>query len=169
MTLVASVDRAAPAVPGPLVAGIGELVISVDRGDTLVAYGLGSCVGLTAWDPRTGAAALAHFMLPSGTGGGAPVKFVDQGFKRFLDAFRSIGGSPSRAEFKAAGGAAMLAVMAGSLDIGGRNSAAVEEHLARAGFRLAASDLGGSAGRTVQLTVGNGRFLIKSVAGSKTL
>lgn len=169
MTLTVPGAFAVPAVGGLLVAGIGELVSSADRSHTLVSYGLGSCVALTAWDPRTKAAALAHFMLPTGTGGGTPVKFVDEGFERLLDAFRVLGGSPGRAEFKAAGGAAMLAVMGNTLEIGRRNAAAVEAHLTSAGLRLAASDLGGTAGRTVQLAVGDGRLLVKSVAGTKTL
>jgi len=169
MTL--NVLGAAPAVDarGLMVAGIGELVSSVDHSHTLVAYGLGSCVALTAWDPRTRAAALAHFMLPSGTGGATPVKFVDEGFERLIDAFRAAGGFPGRAQFKAAGGASMLAVMSGSLDIGRRNTAALEARLTATGLKLSASDLGGTAGRTVQLAVGDGRLHIKSVAGTKTL
>lgn len=152
-----------------IVAGIGELVASREHSHMLVSYGLGSCIALTAWDPRSRAAALAHFMLPSGTGGGTPVKFVDEGFNRLLDAFRALGGSPGRAQFKAAGGASMLAVMAGNLDIGRRNAAALEVRLAATGLRLAASDLGGTAGRTVQLSVADGRLHVKSVAGTKTL
>lgn len=169
MTLTAVGRAPVSSSPGLSVAGIGELVSSADPDHTLVCYGLGSCVALSAWDKRVRVAALAHFMLPSGTGGGPPVKFVDEGFDRLLDAFRAIGGSPARAEFKAAGGASMLAVMASSLDIGRRNVQAVETRLAGAGLRLAASDLGGSAGRTVQLAVASGRLLIKSVSGSKTL
>ncbi len=157
------------ATAGLIVAGIGELVSSRDREQTLVSYGLGSCVGLTAWDPQTRASALAHFMLPTGTGGSAPVKFIDEGFDRFLAVFRSVGGSPSRAQFKAVGGAAMLAVISNSLDVGRRNVAALHERLAAAGLRLVASELGGSAGRTVQLAVGDGRLLVKSVTGIKTL
>lgn len=169
MTLIADGRGPASTNPALSVAGIGELVSSADPDHTLVCYGLGSCVALSAWDPRVRAAAMAHFMLPSGAGGGPPVKFVDEGFDRLLAALRAVGGSPARAEFKAAGGASMLAVMAGALDIGRRNAQAVEARLAGAGLRLAASDLGGSAGRTVQLAVGNGRLLIKSVSGTKTL
>jgi chemotaxis protein CheD len=169
MTLSLAGAEARTAAAGLLVAGIGELVSSSDPSHTLVSYGLGSCVALTAWDPRTKAAALAHFMLPSGSGGGSPVKFVDEGFIRFVEAFRALGGFPNRAQFKAAGGASMLAVMSSSLDIGRRNGAAVEAHLAAAGLRLVASDLGGKAGRTVQLAVSDGRLLVKSVAGTTTI
>jgi chemotaxis protein CheD len=169
MTLTIPSGAVVTTTAGLSVAGIGELVSSANPDQTLVCYGLGSCVAVSAWDPRTRVAALAHFMLPTGTGGGPPVKFVDQGFDQFLATFRTLGGSPSRAEIKAAGGASMLAVMAGSLDIGRRNVQAVEAHLSKAGLRLAASDLGGSVGRTVQLAVGSGRLLIKSVSGTKTL
>lgn len=155
---------------GPLlVAGIGELVATADREATLVAYGLGSCIGLAAWDPQTHAAALAHFMLPTGSAGGQPAKFVEGGFEALLERFAAIGGSVRRAELKAAGGASMLSVMVGSLDIGRRNSEAVAARLAAHGLRLAAADFGGSAGRTVQLSVADGRFHVKSVARSAVL
>ena len=169
MTLTIPGGAPASTIPGLSVAGIGEMVSSADPDHTLVCYGLGSCVALSAWDPRVRAAALAHFMLPSGSSSGPPVKFVDEGFERLLDAFQVIGGSPGRAEFKAAGGASMLAVMASTLDIGRRNIQAVETRLAGAGLRMTASDLGGSAGRTVQLAGGTGRLLIKSVSGTKAL
>ncbi len=146
------------------VAGIGELVTSRDPAATLVAYGLGSCVALAAWDPVTRASGLAHFMLPAGAASGcAPVKFVEGGFDHFLEQFRAVGGSPARAQFKAAGGAAMLSVMAGSLDIGRRNADAVVGSLSRAGLRLHASELGGTVGRTVQLSVATGRLHVKSI------
>ncbi len=155
---------------GPLlVAGIGELVTSADPHVTLVAYGLGSCIGLAAWDPRTKAAALAHFMLPTGQAGGPPVKFVESGFEAFLAGFAAAGGSIRRAQLKAAGGAAMLSVMVGSLDIGRRNAEAIALQVGRRGLQLSASDLGGSSGRTVQLSVADGRLHVKSVARSTVI
>ncbi len=154
---------------GPLlVAGIGEAVFSNDRATTLVAYGLGSCVGLSAWDPRTRVGGLAHFMLPSGPTDQArpesPVKFIQGGLEYFLDELRRRGVMPSRAELKAAGGASMLQIGAGGLQIGRRNTDTILAALAAAGLKLAAQDLGGTAGRTVQLEVGTGRLLVKSVS-----
>jgi chemotaxis protein CheD len=160
-----------PAVRDPLlVAGIGEMVFSRDPKVVLVAYGLGSCVGLSAWDPVARVGGLAHFMLPTGDeSGGPPVKFVSGGFNRFMDGFRGAGGLPSRAHFKAAGGAAMLQMLSNGLEIGKRNVDAVHGAVSSAGFRLAASDVGGRAGRTVQLEVGTGRLLVKSLAVTTTL
>jgi chemotaxis protein CheD len=155
--------------PPMLVAGIGEMVLSADPGTTLVAYGLGSCIGLALWDPRTKVAGLAHFMLPSGPAGASPVKFVDTGMPAFLAAFIKLGGDPARSQVKAAGGASMLALVAGTMEIGKRNAEAVQTALAARGMRLGATELGGKVGRTVQLDVGTGRLLVKGVASTSTL
>jgi chemotaxis protein CheD len=155
-----------------LVAGIGEMVISRDPKTTLVAYGLGSCVALAAWDPVTAVGGLAHFMLPttppSAVPPGPPAKFIDGGLPAFLERFARHGGRPGHARFKAAGGAAMLVLLSGGssggLEIGRRNAEALSAGLAALGLTLHARDLGGPAGRTVQLEVGTGRLLVKSLS-----
>lgn len=158
-----------PAVPPLLVAGIGEMVISRDAKTTLVAYGLGSCVALAAWDPHTAVGGLAHFMLPTGPSGGPPVKFIDGGLQAFLDGFARHGGRPRHAQLKGAGGAAMLAIVSGGLEIGRRNAEAVAAGLESLGLKLHAHDFGGTNGRTVQLEVATGRLLVKSVSNVTTL
>jgi len=165
---------AAPLLPGAtggpvLVAGIGEMVITRDPATLLVAYGLGSCVALCLWDPQSKVAALAHFMLPSGPLNSPPVKFVDSGLPTFLTEFRRAGGQPRRSEIKAAGGAAMLAVVATTMEIGKHNGEALQAALGQHGLRLHKQDLGGKAGRTVQLEPATGRLLIKSVSSVSVL
>lgn len=153
-----------------IAAGIGEMVVTDDPSSVLVAYGLGSCVALAAHDARSGIAGLAHFMLPAGTAQAeAPVKFVEPGLDTFLEAFASAGGDPARATYKAAGGAAMLRLAGGGLDIGQRNTEALQHALNRRRLRLAAADLGGSVGRTVQLETRTGRLLVRSIVGMSTL
>jgi chemotaxis protein CheD len=145
------------------------MVISRDPKATLVAYGLGSCVALAAWDPGTAVGGLAHFMLPAGPVGGPPVKFIDGGLRAFLDGFSREGGRPRHAQLKGAGGAAMLSIVSGGLEIGRRNAEAVAAGLAELGLSLHARDFGGNAGRTVQLEVATGRLLVKSVSTVTTL
>jgi chemotaxis protein CheD len=147
-----------------MVAGIGEMVISSDVDAQLVAYGLGSCIGLAVWDPRVRVGGLAHFMLPSGPlSESSPVKFIDTGLDAFLRSIETKGALLSRCIIKSAGAAAMLTV-GGGLAIGKRNEAAMQAALSERGLRLSASAIGGNAGRTVQLGVGDGRFLIKSLS-----
>jgi chemotaxis protein CheD len=152
-----------------LVAGIGEMVVTGNQQAALVAYGLGSCVALTMWDPRSRVAGLAHFMLPAGPLTHPPVKFVDSGLPQFFAEFKRRGGDPRRSHFKAAGGAAMLAIMASSMEIGKRNAEALELALDLHGLRLHRKDLGGTSGRTVQLEPATGRLLIKSVMSVSVL
>jgi chemotaxis protein CheD len=150
--------------PSLLVAGIGEMVLSSTTDAHLVAYGLGSCIALAAWDPRLKVGGLAHFMLPNGPANNAsPVKFIDTGLDTFLKAMEAKGAMPTRCILKAAGAAAMLTV-GGGLAIGKRNAEMMQVALAERGLSLAAAALGGNAGRTVQLEVADGRFLIKSLS-----
>jgi chemotaxis protein CheD len=150
--------------PSLLVAGIGEMVMSSSSDSRLVAYGLGSCIALTVWDPRTRVGGLAHFMLPNGpANAGSPVKFIDSGLDNFLKAVEAKGANVNRSILKAAGAAAMLTV-GGGLAIGKRNAEAMTTVLASRGLSLTGAALGGSAGRTVQLEVADGRFLIKSLS-----
>jgi chemotaxis protein CheD len=150
--------------PSLLVAGIGEMVFSSSPEAHLVAYGLGSCIALAAWDPRARVGGLAHFMLPAGPASGtSPVKFIDTGLDNFLRGLETKGATLNRSVLKAAGAAAMLTV-GGGLAIGKRNAESLQSALAMRGLSLTATALGGSAGRTVQLEVGDGRFLVKSLS-----
>ncbi len=153
-----------------LVAGIGEYAVSDDPAAALVAYGLGSCVALAAWDPFARLGGLAHFMLPLGgpVDPASPVKYVEGGFETFLAAFQRTGGVSTRTVFKVVGGAATLPTSPG-LAIGRRNGEALLAALERAGLRVAARELGGAVGRTVQLHVGSGRLLVRSVSSSREL
>ncbi len=48
--------------------GIGQLAISRDPKEVLVAYGLGSCIGISCYDPQSRVSGLAHVLLPSSDG-----------------------------------------------------------------------------------------------------
>ena len=155
--------------PTLLVAGIGEMVLSSSPDAHLVAYGLGSCIALAIWDPRAKVGGLAHFMLPNGPANAAsPVKFIDTGLDTFLKAVGAKGAVLNRSVFKAAGAAAMLTV-GGGLAIGKRNAEMMQTALTERGISLVATALGGNAGRTVQLEVADGRFLIKSLSSVSEL
>lgn len=148
--------------------GIGEVVVA-GFGAPLAAIGLGSCVGLTAWDPVTRVGGLAHFMLPSGSRAGHPAKYVDTGLPWFLIALSGEGASPRRLQFKAAGGAAMFVGVSGSLEVGRRNVAALDQALGLAGLRLTGRDLGGAIGRSIELDLGTGYLSIRTTHGTSIL
>ena len=148
--------------------GIGEAVID-GAGALLTAIGLGSCVGLSVWDPVTRVGGLAHFMLPSGTREGNPAKYVDTGLPWFLTALAGAGASLRRSQFKAAGGAAMFLGVSGSLAVGRRNVDAIDEALRTAGLRLSGQDLGGATGRSIELDLRTGRLSVRTIRGISTI
>ena len=158
----------AKAIRFPRTVAIGEAIVDA-TGLTLAAFGLGSCVGLAAWDPVTRVGGLAHFMLPSGSRAGSPAKYVDTGMPWFLAALTDAGASLRRMQFKAAGGAAMFIGVSGSLEVGRRNVSALGEAMAAAGLGLISHDLGGSVGRSVELDLKTGQLSIRTINGTSIL
>ena len=47
-----------------LVVGVADMQIAVAADKQLITYALGSCIGLTAYDPVAKIGGLLHFMLP---------------------------------------------------------------------------------------------------------
>jgi chemotaxis protein CheD len=153
-----------------LAAGLGEIKVSGNAADVLVAYGLGSCVGISMYDPITKVGALLHAVLPQrlNDSDAHNPKFVDSGVTRMLDIIEQHGALRSRLIVRMAGGATMLNVpgLKQTLNIGERNVAVARQALATHRLRLAAEDVGGTSGRTVRLHVGNGRMTVR-VIGSQ--
>jgi len=155
--------------------GLGELALGTGAQDLLVCYGLGSCIGIAAYDPVARLAALAHVVLPDSSLSHGPdknAKFADKAVPALLTALTARGAAASRLVAKIAGGAQMLntSPLASRLDIGARNAEAVKAALAQAGVRLAAEDIGGNYGRTLRLFTGTGRVQVSTIGrGEKYL
>ncbi|MGE5597531.1 MAG: chemotaxis protein CheD [Hyphomicrobiales bacterium] len=149
--------------------GIGQLAISRDPREVLVAYGLGSCVGVTAYDPEAHVGGLAHILLPSGGGRAAnanePGRFADLAIDELLRRLEEAGADRRRLVVKIAGGASVLgAANAEKFKIGARNAEAIRERLKFHGLSPAAEDIGGEKGRTLELHGASGRTFVRTVA-----
>jgi chemotaxis protein CheD len=149
--------------------GLGDLFISA--ADELVAYSLGSCVGICLWDPVTKVAAMAHVVLPVASAPGAvmPGKFADTAVPAMLAALAQAGAQKYRLQCKIAGGAAVLAIGGGGSlpKIGARNVEAVRTALALANIRIRGEQTGGNQGRTVRLEPSTGKVLVRTVRGTE--
>jgi chemotaxis protein CheD len=114
---------------------------------------LGSCIGLALVDRAAGVAGLAHIVLPESTdGSGGPGRFADRAVPVLVAQVLDAGAIRRRLEAVLVGGAHMFDV-AGGLNIGSRNEAAVRHGLARAGVSICASATGGNIGRTLRIAV----------------
>ena len=149
--------------------GLGDLFVS--KADDLVAYSLGSCVGICLWDPVVRVAAMAHVVLPSAPAGAValPGKFGDTAVPALLAALARAGAQKSRLQCKIAGGAAVLSIGGGGSlpKIGARNVEAVKAALAQANIRVLGEQTGGNQGRTVRLVPATGRVLVRTVRGTE--
>ena len=135
---------------------------------SIISYGLGSCIGITMYDPVTKVGGLLHIMLPDSTQARSsenPAKFADTGIAAMLKDVLQLGASRPRSIAKIAGGAQMFS-FANATDImrvGERNAEAVKVVLAEYSIRLIAEDTGGNYGRTVQIDLENGIYKIKTI------
>lgn len=149
---------------------VGMADLDVASGGALLrTTGLGSCVGLTLYDPALKIGGMAHVMLPSS--GIArerrlnAAKYADTALPELIDRMEHAGAHTERLLAKMAGGAQMFAFSGGgdSMRIGPRNAEACAAMLAKLGIPLLAQDTGGSFGRTIELDTASGTLLIRSV------
>ncbi len=142
---------------------------AAERGNAvIVTLGLGSCVAIMLHDPRAGAGAMAHILLPSRSlarDTTNPAKFPETAVPLLVERLNQLGAEPRRLVAKLAGGASMFAQLMtpGTVQMGERNIAAAHDALRRAGIPLAREAVGGGAGRSVRFYVADGRVEISSV------
>lgn len=149
--------------------GIGQLAISKDPGEVLVAYGLGSCIGVSCYDPQTKVSGMAHILLPSSDGKRVeerePARFADTGIDLLMTRLTAAGAVPRRLVVKVAGGAAVLGpANAEKFKIGTRNAEAITERLKKHGLKPVAMDLGGTKGRTLEMHPGTGKTYVRTAS-----
>ena len=140
---------------------------------TLISYGLGSCIGLSLYDPQAKVGGLLHYMLPDSKQArpsDTPAKFIDTGFPLMLADVLRLGAVKSRLVAKIAGGAQMFSNTTSVRRVGERNAQAAKELLAQNGIRLIAEDTGLNYGRTVSIDLNDGTYTVKTVSkGDKTI
>jgi len=147
--------------------GMADLKIA-KAPDSLTTLGLGSCIGLTLFDPVLKVGGMVHYMLPDSTklkNNSNIAKFGDTGIKELYRLMIAEGASPRRMVAKIAGGAKMFEVSGLSEvgNVGDRNTQEAKIILKELKIPLIAEDTGLNYGRTVELNCENGDFLIKAV------
>ena len=149
-----------------LVVGVGDMIASNDAGAELITYSLGSCLGVTAYDPASRIGGLLHVMLPDSTIDPAkaqarPCMFVDTGMAKLLRAVFSLGAVQRRLLLKVAGGAQFLDQQR-IFNIGERNCSALAKFLLQYSLAIQAQAVGGKSSRTLRLNLASGRVSVHS-------
>ena len=144
--------------------GIADMKITRQEG-ILITYALGSCIGISFYDPMIKLGALLHIMLPQKQGTDANVfKFADSGIPETLRKLQAFGATKSRMVCKIAGGAKMFEMKGGGGlgNIGERNAQNVKRILMAEGLRVASEDTGANYARTMLLDVATGKVYVRS-------
>ena len=136
--------------------------------DTLISYGLGSCIGISLYDPQTKIGGLLHIMLPDSNQSRANenrAKFADTGIPDMLEELIRMGAARSRLVAKLAGGSQMFAFANASdiMRVGLRNTSASKEILKKLSIPIVGEDTGGNYGRTVQIDLSTGVYKVKTI------
>lgn len=149
--------------------GMADLNVLNGQTGVLKTTGLGSCVGLTLYDPRVKVGGMAHVMLPSSEiareGHINIAKYADQAIPELIRRMIEQGAATNRLQAKMAGGAQMFFLMVNNdtMRIGPRNVESCREILRQYSIPIKAEDTGGSYGRTIELHCATGKLIIRSV------
>ncbi len=144
---------------------VGDMKTGV-KGDEIVTYALGSCLGLMVYDPVAHVGGLLHAMLPLAKinpekAETNPYMFVDTGVPCLFKEVYKLGGQKERMIVKAAGCGSPLGKNE-MFKIGERNHTILKKLLWKNGVLLKAEEIGGSISRTVYLDISTGRITIKN-------
>ena len=146
--------------------GISEHNVSGKADDVLITYSLGSCLGLSLFDPTAGVGGMIHCMLPLSKidpekAKRTPAMFVDTGVPLLLQEMFDLGAKRKSIVAKAAGCGQLLDDKK-LFKIGERNYTVLRKILWKNSILIASEDVFGTASRTMTLRLADGATLIKS-------
>jgi len=153
--------------------GIAEMKVSANPADTFITHALGSCIGVTVYDPVVHVAGMIHIMLPMSRIDPAkaearPSMFVDTGIPALFREAYQLGAVKDRVRLKVAGGANIMDAN-GHFNIGERNYTMLRKLLWKNNVLIAAEDVGGTVSRTVTMEVGTGKVTVRISGESREL
>ncbi|OOO00214.1 MAG: chemotaxis protein CheD [Epulopiscium sp. Nele67-Bin004] len=148
---------------------VGIADIKIGKSPQLITtLGLGSCVGVTIYDPVAKIGGMAHIMLPDSTAiknNQNIAKFADTGVVHLLDLLLAQGCKKHNCIAKMAGGAQMFKFETSNdtMRIGEKNILAVKKVLNQLDIPIKASEVGETYGRTIELRLTDGSLLVKTI------
>ena len=145
------------------VVGVADMKLSSTHGDVMVTHGLGSCLGVTAYDPVAKVGGMLHIMMPVASANPDkarlnPCMFVDTAIPVLFEAMVKAGADKERFRLKVAGGA--ITQSSDYFAIGKRNYITLKKVFWKSGVLIDAEDVGGNLARTLYMEIGSGRVWI---------
>jgi chemotaxis protein CheD len=139
---------------------IGGLIVTNNPNDVIVTYSLGSCVGVTLYDPVNKIGGMIHCMLPlSSTDKDKALKnpsmFVDTGMMKFIQDLADMGANKKDLICKVAGAGSPLQD-SGLFRIGERNHAILKKILWKNSILVKGELIGDKTAKTMYLHMDTG-------------
>jgi chemotaxis protein CheD len=143
---------------------IGEYEVT-DSGERLVAYGLGSCLGVALFDEKESIAGLIHIKRPTAPSGTTSSKatFADTGIRMLFDEMQSNGATARHTEAILVGGADTGgAASAVNMGIGERNIIHAKQTLDALDIAVSNTAVGGEKPMSIHFDGGSGEATIET-------
>ncbi len=160
---------ASPTIAGlfdqKVVVGIADLAVSNNPTLTLATYSLGSCLGISIFDPVAKVGGLLHVMLPESKidpdkAERQPAMFMDSGIPALFRAAYELKAEKHRVQICVAGGAQVMD-SSGFFSIGKRNYEMLKSILNEHGLKIHAEQVGGMVSRSMYLNLATGEVRLK--------
>ena len=142
-----------------------EMKTSCNPVETLVAFSIGSGIGVSIYDPVSVIGGVLNFILPESSNLNAakrekyPFMFADTGIPAFLKALIDLGAELARMKVVIAGGAQILD-QTGTFNIGRQNYEAAKSIIGAYRLCIHYEDIGGIHFRTLRLEMSSGKSFI---------
>lgn len=159
---------------GRIVIGIGGIAVARGQAGQIITHALGSCLGLTMWDPRLKLGGMLHAQLPQ-----APVNvpadperralYIDVGLNLLLREMERQGADRKHLRLTLAGGASLPGLGGGMFNIGARNLTMMRKLLWQERLLLAGEETGGADPRTMTLHFSDGSVHLSTAGRSRIL
>jgi chemotaxis protein CheD len=147
-----------------LVVGVADLKESRNSNCIITTFALGSCLGVTCYDPINRVGGMLHAMLASARASHhtepAPAMYLDTGVPALIQHVTSIGGNPRVFEYKIFGGAKTMQADE-YFNIGNKNIRMMEEVATQLRLHVKVWEVGGQHNRTIKFNLKDGRVKLR--------
>jgi chemotaxis protein CheD len=142
-----------------------QMRVSNNPAETLVAFSIGSGIGIAVYDLVTNVGGLLNFLLPESASIQSPLSkkcpftFADTGIPAFFSALEALGAGNDRLKVVITG-AAKVMDQNGAFNVGQHNYRATKSILLGYAVDIHHEDIGGIHPRTLKLNIENGDIFI---------
>ncbi|HMS56304.1 MAG TPA: hypothetical protein PKA27_12970 [Fimbriimonadaceae bacterium] len=147
-----------------VVVGLSDIQV-IQGGGALSVEGIGSGVGIVAFDPVAKVGGAANVLLPNSKGQQVdqPGRYADTACKELLEMMGRLGADPTRVVAVVVGAAALFSGDQESVvNFGKRTATTVRQVLEAQGATIVKDQIGGQAGRVLSLDLGTGNVTVQT-------